>query len=346
LHLSGEQSDHQQTMPTILHTAEDMCVGIGVLEPSHIPSTHVADLFSSHGNLKVADDTSTVAPADTAPETQQQDQVDSSVSQAAKPDCSLSPTEASRKRTQGIWWYLRHPWLRLTSALLIFFLDFLYYAEDPIVHSHLTSEIPVGGQFITMLVSRWPSTGALCFLKVFWGWASVFAGAVVGRLVHRKLLSKCNMFENSNGTWTVMLIFAVITVWIGSYPYNAMVGSDEPQVTSDLNMKGYNFGLMAQMCTWIGDVWTLIMVWDSMLQDDVRYPEWLSGCFKEWWGKWRILGCWFLAVVPTAICFSLMAVEEQDETNNWDSMSTGSNEVRRWASNGHATAFAGGTGAC
>ena len=89
----------------------------------------------------------------------------------------------------------------------------------------------------------------------------MLSGCVVGRqIVHGKLLSMCNMFEGSNGSWTVMGITAVVTLWVGSYVYNAMVGDDEPQVTSDLHLQGYHFGLIAQMCTWIGDLWTLIMV--------------------------------------------------------------------------------------
>ena len=64
-------------------------------------------------------------------------------------------------KTQGIWWYLRHPYTRLTTALSIFVLDFLYYCEDPTVHSHLTTQIPVAGSAITMLLSQWPSTVGL-----------------------------------------------------------------------------------------------------------------------------------------------------------------------------------------
>ena len=32
------------------------------------------------------------------------------------------------------------------------------------------------------------------------------------------------------------------------------------QISSDLHLKGYVFGMIAQMGTWTGDLWTLIMV--------------------------------------------------------------------------------------
>merc|ERR1712166_1244696 len=64
---------------------------------------------------------------------------------------------------RGGWWYVRHPWARITAALAIFVLDFLYYAEDPLAHSHVLTEIPIGGQAVVMWVAQWPSSVALCF---------------------------------------------------------------------------------------------------------------------------------------------------------------------------------------
>ena len=95
-----------------------------------------------------------MSPGDTMPDEESQSSV-------TKPD-EHSPADAPESsKTQGIWWYLRHPYTRLTTALSIFVLDFLYYCEDPTVHSHLTTEMPVAGSAVTMLLAQWPSTVGL-----------------------------------------------------------------------------------------------------------------------------------------------------------------------------------------
>jgi len=318
-------------MAQMLKTVRDMGRAAKVLEPSHKPKVHMSDIVqvaASGSNMALDSDEQQVSTLGSGEVVAEEGEKAETAEEATASQALID--EAQRKKTAGIWWYMRHPWARLATACFIFVLDFIYYAEDPIVHTHLTTELPVGGNAATMMVSQWPSTAGLCFLKVAWGWSCVLSGCVVGRqLIHGKLLSMCNMFEDSNGSWTVMGLTAVVCLWLGSYVYNAMVGDDEPQVTSDLHLQGYHFGLIAQMCTWIGDLWTLIMVLDSMLQDTQKYPEWLAGGPKEFWGRWRITGCWLIAVVPTMICYTMLILEEEDDTNAWDDISPGMTDIGR-----------------
>ena len=66
-----------------------------------------------------------------------------------------------------------------------------------------------------------------------------------------------------------------------------------------------------------------------MLQDKQKYPEWLAGAPKEFWGRWRITGCWMIAVVPTIVCYTMLILEEEDNTNAWDDISPGMTDVGR-----------------
>ena len=58
-------------------------------------------------------------------------------------------------------------------------------------------------------------------------------------------------------------------------------------------------------CTWLGDIWTLIMVWDSMLQDTTSYPEWAT-TLKPCWARCRVcaanvLGTLYIDLIYTDI---------------------------------------------
>eukprot|EP00658_Telonema_sp_P-2_P061442 TRINITY_DN50145_c0_g1_i2.p1 TRINITY_DN50145_c0_g1~~TRINITY_DN50145_c0_g1_i2.p1 ORF type:complete len:449 (-),score=106.48 TRINITY_DN50145_c0_g1_i2:109-1455(-) len=245
-----------------------------------------------------------------------------------------APSEPTRQ-IRGLWWWVRHPWCRLVFASLIFILDFLYYAEDPIVHAHLDIELPVFGQALTMLISRWPSTPGLVSLKIGLGVVTTLLGCVIGRqVVHHWLLRdklRINMFEEADGSWTVMLITAVLMLWLVSYPYNTIAGDDEPEVSSNIGLRSFEFGVVAQMCTWLGDLWTWIVVLDSMLQDRVSYPDWCNGWPKGTWAKIRAPACWVLAIAPTAVCFTLLVLNDADggEDSGWEAASSGSSEHQR-----------------
>jgi len=238
----------------------------------------------------------------------------------------------SENKLKGAWWYLRHPWARVSTAIAIFFLDFWYYSEDPVAHSQVEVWIPVVGDAVSMLLLRWPSTAGLILLKVCMSIGLVVSGCVVGRqLVHHWLLRdkmRVNMFEANNGSWTVMALSTVMLLWVGGYIYNAMVGESEPQVTSSLHIESHSFAVIAQTGTWLGDLFTLLMVVDSMLQDTLCYPQWAT-CFKLKWAEIRIWGCWCLLLIPTAVCVTLLVLEDMADQEQNNDVSMGSGEATR-----------------
>lgn len=157
----------------------------------------------------------------------------------------------------------------------------------------------------------------LYLLKIFLVVISLVVGIVLGRqcLHHYLLRDKCGlrMFTKDNGTFLTMPIMAAVMVYLASLGYNAMLPDKylaSGTITSYMGISNRTFGKVAQCGTWLGDLTTLVMVWDGMLQDGVVYPSWLRGCKRCWnerrGGKVRVIVVWVVSLVSTAVLFSLI----------------------------------------
>ena len=57
-------------------------------------------------------------------------------------------------RKRGLKYWLRHPYLRILTAYLVVFCNFLIFAEDPVSHSHSDCVIDVIGNIYAFMFSR------------------------------------------------------------------------------------------------------------------------------------------------------------------------------------------------
>lgn len=226
---------------------------------------------------------------------------------------------------------LRHPWFRMYCTLHIIVCDFFIYGEDPIVDSEVGCTLPFAGNVISMMFGKYPWASAPGFaalkLILFLGFG--LAGIIVGRqILHHWLLRdtcKLKMFKGDKGTFLCMPICFAIFVYIGSMLYNATIPPELPPITPYFGMNNRNFGKFAQCCTWLGDLSTVVMVWDAMFQDYDRFPNWAAR-FKETWnhgcgGIFRVVATWLTIVVTTVFVFGAVVFAGNGTALAWSRQS-------------------------
>ena len=98
---------------------------------------------------------------------------------------------------------------------------------------------------------------------------------IVGKLVvHRLLLRrvlKLSMFQNDQGSWMIMFFTSILSLFIFSFIYNAILGikgaANAPyKISSKMGITNHSFMKAAALGTWMGDFVTAWMVTDMMLQ--------------------------------------------------------------------------------
>ena len=163
----------------------------------------------------------------------------------------------------------RHPYLRLLVCVPITFLNFLIFAEDPIADSFAPCQLPVIGNGLSLLFRKWPDQTLLLLLKIATALTSVVGGMLVGFffLHHYLLRDKLQlvMFREDCGTWFVMFLNSIISLFVGSLVYNEIVkaAADEPTpwlLDSGLGITNQQFGRMGACGTFLGDGFTAFMV--------------------------------------------------------------------------------------
>lgn len=91
-------------------------------------------------------------------------------------------------------YYFQHPYSRLFIAYFVVFCNFLIYAEDPVAHSRKECLIPMIGNDVAFICTRYPPN-AWSLLKVIFWLTGMVVGMFVGKLfVHSYLFSKYNSF--------------------------------------------------------------------------------------------------------------------------------------------------------
>ena len=127
---------------------------------------------------------------------------------------------------------IRKPIYRLFFTFFIVFCDFIMFAEDPIVDSEAECNIPFVGNVLTFVLSKYPANTGYTLIKLFLVLIFGFIGCAFGRqIVHHKFLRdycELGMFQEDNGTFAIMPVFCAISLFIGSYVYNAIIeGQDD-----------------------------------------------------------------------------------------------------------------------
>eukprot|EP00457_Paulinella_chromatophora_P001589 gb/GEZN01001591.1/.p1 GENE.gb/GEZN01001591.1/~~gb/GEZN01001591.1/.p1 ORF type:complete len:922 (+),score=53.32 gb/GEZN01001591.1/:137-2902(+) len=249
---------------------------------------------------------------------------------------SYSLTLVTRKR---VWF--RHPWARIFTTLFIIAMDFYIYAEDPIQDSEAMAYIPIMGNVITFVGTKCHGNQGKalkgCLVALF-----MVLGLILGKkVVHQWLLRDklhLNMFEEDKGSFIVMFFSTILSLYVGSLLYNAIIRSTELNavlITSSLGCSNRTFGKVAQCFTWLGDLVTVVMVWDSMFQDFQIYPEWAPK-WKQLWtkgcgGKFRVAFVWVGVVGSTAgVYYGILHAGEGGQVD-WGEINkrNGTNELGR-----------------
>ncbi|XP_059178356.1 transmembrane protein 117-like [Physella acuta] len=221
-------------------------------------------------------------------------------------------------------YHFQHPRFRFFTAYIVTLCNFLIYAEDPIAHSYGESSIPVIGHAYSFIVTKWTKDSLSLVKFVFWFFAIVL-GLLFGKIViHQYFFNtvlRLKMFHDGRGSWMTMLFTTILTVFLLSYPYNAMLKlggqvNDDYHITSRMGISNRIFSKVAATGTWCGDCFTAWMVTDIMLQEKL-YPHW-GICLRRWWNKGynRIIVFWI--VVPS--CSTLVILNIYTEYILWDSI--------------------------
>ncbi|KAL4225408.1 hypothetical protein ACF0H5_016098 [Mactra antiquata] len=233
-------------------------------------------------------------------------------------------------------YYFQHPYCRCFFSYFVVFCNFLIYAEDPVAHSRKECLIPMIGNDIAMVMTRYPPN-AWSLLKVIFWIIGIIIGMFVGKLlVHRFLFNRIfrlKMFSDCQGSWMIMFLVSLITVFIMSLFYNLflLIGgeSTEPYRISDLmGIRNEIFMKVAACGTWCGDFFTAWMVTDIMLQEKL-YPGWARPV-RNWWkrGYNRIILFWIIVFITSFVVIFVIATDYiQWDKLNRDFLPT--NEVSR-----------------
>lgn len=87
-------------------------------------------------------------------------------------------------------YYFQHPYSRLLISYFVVFCNFLIYAEDPVAHSRKECLIPMIGNDVAFICTRYPRN-AWSLLKVIFWLIGMVVGMFVGKLlIHGFLFSK------------------------------------------------------------------------------------------------------------------------------------------------------------
>ncbi|XP_061173205.1 transmembrane protein 117-like [Saccostrea echinata] len=233
-------------------------------------------------------------------------------------------------------YYFQHPYFRLFIAYFVTFCNFLIYAEDPVAHSMKECTIPMVGNDFAFVLTRY-APNAWSLLKVFLWLSAIVLGIVIGKLVVHGLffnrLCRLRMFEDDMGSFMVMFLTTLISVFVFSWIYNAflMIGGSDTEDYRISDLMGISNSLFMKMAatgTWCGDFFTAWMVTDMMLQEKL-YPKWAVGA-RRWWntGYRRIILFWTITTLASIIVVVVIATDYIQ----WDKLNRDflhSNEVSR-----------------
>ncbi|RWS04943.1 uncharacterized protein B4U79_13815 [Dinothrombium tinctorium] len=223
-------------------------------------------------------------------------------------------------------YYFQHPYARLFIAYFVTFCNFLIFAEDPISHSHTECEIPVVGNVISFICTRYPKEWMWIVIKVGLWVTAIFVGLIVGKyFFHHVLLRRVlrlKMFRDEQGTTLIMLISMFICCYIFSVIYNGLLISFHSNpfpyiINTKMGVTNANFMKAAACGTWLGDFFTAWMVTDMMLQDNL-YPGWAKSIRKFWrhHGVVRIVIFWTGSVGMSALVIYLIVSDDI----SWDNL--------------------------
>lgn len=231
---------------------------------------------------------------------------------------TMSDIEESAWSSHKVWF--RHPAFRMFLTLLIIVCDFFIYGEDPIYDSDVEAVIPPLGNMLGMTLRKYYfGENSLALLKLILVVFSFVLGMIVGKLFLHDFIFRdklrLRMFSEDKGSWTCMLATCCFFSYAFCMLYNMMLPDTRAEdwdgpplyVSAGMGSSNRTFGALFQAGTWLGDLMTVVMVWDSIFQDYTRYPNWAKG-WKHIWnnscnGWFRIVAVYGGAISSTMAVF-------------------------------------------
>uniref|UniRef100_A0A0K2VA05 Transmembrane protein 117 n=3 Tax=Lepeophtheirus salmonis TaxID=72036 RepID=A0A0K2VA05_LEPSM len=216
-------------------------------------------------------------------------------------------------------YFFQHPYLRLFVIYFVIFCNFLVFAEDPVSHSKMESEIPVVGHVFSFIFTKYPPDWRWRFLKVAMWMVAILCGMVVGKtIIHGIILRRCfrlKMFRADQGSWMAQFLTIIISLFLFSHAYNVILvltfpASKQLVIDSKMGVSSSNVMKAAACGTWIGDLTTALIVTDMMLQDNL-YPTWATKFRKVWrsHNALRIALFWGGSFLVTSIVIMIIATD-------------------------------------
>ncbi|KPM11147.1 THEM117 domain containing protein, partial [Sarcoptes scabiei] len=223
-----------------------------------------------------------------------------------------------------------HPYSRLFICYSVIFCNFLIFAEDPLSHSLKECSIPILGNIISMLFTKYPHRSWLLFsVKISMNIIAIIIGLIFGKyflhnIVLRRVL-RLKMFRDESGTWMIMLLSMLLSLFLISHLYNTLLLMLNPfdrnlLITSNMGISYASFMKIAACGTWCGDFFTAWMITDMMLQDNL-YPNWAKSTRRFWLRHTniRILVFWSGSLVIAAIVILIIL----NDVICWDCINRG-----------------------
>lgn len=236
----------------------------------------------------------------------------------------------------------RAPRTRLSVAYLICILNFVMYASDPICFAATECRILVIGDILNLLFNSqtYPREIGPLALKVFILILWLPAGYVLGRYaLHHCLLRDCmgiSMFRENQGTLGVQAIAILLLGYVAArlWPiFLALLWNEELSkkyaTNNHLPFSDAWFSFFAQTGCTAGDVLTIVMLWDTMLQDTTQYSNWHPRLRKAWRNPYLRLGCvWTVSISVFSAIFTLVSrtsrmKEAVPAVEHWSQMERG-----------------------
>lgn len=158
-------------------------------------------------------------------------------------------------------YYFQHPYSRFFIAYFVIFCNFFIFAEDPLSHSLRECSIPVLGNVISFLFTKYPPEVHWQLIKSSLCILAIILGLVVGKyFCHHFILRKLfrlKMFRDESGSWMIMLITTVLIGYFVSKLYNITLKMfhHDPGlylVNSRIGISFASFMKIAACGTWMG----------------------------------------------------------------------------------------------
>jgi len=216
--------------------------------------------------------------------------------------------------------FWRHPYLRLLVVVALAVLDFVMFVEDPCSFAQTQASLPVVGDLYNLTLHGWPADLLGRGLKVMLLLVGLPVSFIFGRFVLHHWLFRnrlgLKMFSENNGTVLAELIGLCLGTKVVTWCWALLVRilyktsvAEDYVATAELGITEEHLAYLLQILCAAGDTITLVMLLDSMLQDESQFKTWQRSLRASWaQSSVRLTASWLLMTGLFAIEVLLITV--------------------------------------